>query len=791
MQQTMSHVSKMVHDRVSPSNPQTMSIDCGGNISTMAQNRDATQVVVGGRSVFKIYSVYEDGFEEKFNLRGGRPVNLNYCALDIAWNHTDENILATGATNGAVVIWDLNMKTRCKQEHVFTQHKRTVNRVCFHDVEHRTLLSASQDGQMNLFDLRKREVAANFSVGSTSVRDINFCPHNYFNFASADEAGTVMIWDMRKPNICEKKLTAHNGPVFTINWHPEDKNWLATAGRDRLIKVWDLSRNKVLHTVYSIASLSRIKWRPQRKYHIASCSLLIDFNINIWDIRRPYVPFATFDMHKDATTSMMFKNKDPHVMLSASKDSYLYQHVFRDAKRPAEDLVPAGLGISVQGIVGHANSDRQGKLSTMEGGSSRSYFNKRSTDKNDQFVDVMAYMEVFNETGQELHSWVEMAQEYELTGKPVEELCTHNSSVARSHNMHHISQAWQALLVLYSASMPVCTDSKHPSQTRTFSVLSVTPAPSAQEKTDNDKGKAAKEPKTDTDVDERTCDGTSGNSDDEGDLQELSDIKLASIARGQVNPDWDILFGDGEPGAEDFFMGPATVKKKDWSLPHEAFFPRHEIHDRETPFESLTDSNHFYDSTVDYEPPSNLPTSKTVETTQLTRLSVDTSLLSCPDWGYTDSIVSLLKDLAAEGDVQTPVTMLIVMKDQIRAHIDTDLQEDWFMSYLELLGRFKLWSIANHVIKLSNLPGIFMLNQQSTTIHVNCNMCNRLLTRSGWLCDRCKMITNVCSICCQPVKGMFLWCQGCSHGGHMQHIKDWLLQSNECPKGCGHICEYT
>ncbi|KAH3698714.1 hypothetical protein DPMN_086261 [Dreissena polymorpha] len=282
-----------------------------------------------------------------------------------------------------------------------------------------------------------------------------------------------------------------------------------------------------------------------------------------------------------------------------------------------------------------------------------------------------------------------------------------------------------------------------------------------------------------------------GNSDDEGDLQELSDIKLASIARGQVNPDWDILFGDGEPGAEDFFMGPATVKKKDWSLPHEAFFPRHEIHDRETPFESLTDSNHFYDSTVDYEPPSNLPTSKTVETTQLTRLSVDTSLLSCPDWGYTDSIVSLLKDLAAEGDVQTPVTMLIVMKDQIRAHIDTDLQEDWFMSYLELLGRFKLWSIANHVIKLSNLPGIFMLNQQSTTIHVNCNMCNRLLTRSGWLCDRCKMITNVCSICCQPVKGIFLWCQGCSHGGHMQHIKDWLLQSNECPKGCGHICEYT
>lgn len=49
-------------------------------------------------------------------------------------------------------------------------------------------------------------------------------------------------------------------------------------------------------------------------------------------------------------------------MLSGSKDSLLYQHVFRDAKRPGEELVPAGVDISVHGIVGHANSDKQGKV---------------------------------------------------------------------------------------------------------------------------------------------------------------------------------------------------------------------------------------------------------------------------------------------------------------------------------------------------------------------------------------------------------------------------------------------
>ena len=42
---------------------------------------------------------------------------------------------------------------------------------------------------------------------------------------------------MRKGDKSEKLFTAHNEPVFAVDWHPEDKNWLATAGRDKMIKV--------------------------------------------------------------------------------------------------------------------------------------------------------------------------------------------------------------------------------------------------------------------------------------------------------------------------------------------------------------------------------------------------------------------------------------------------------------------------------------------------------------------------------------------------------------------------
>lgn len=73
-----------------------------------------------------------------------------------------DNVLATAATNGAVVVWNLNKPTRSKQEHVFNDHRRTVNKVSFHPTEAFWLISGSQDGTMKCFDLRIKESTRNF-----------------------------------------------------------------------------------------------------------------------------------------------------------------------------------------------------------------------------------------------------------------------------------------------------------------------------------------------------------------------------------------------------------------------------------------------------------------------------------------------------------------------------------------------------------------------------------------------------------------------------------------------------
>ena len=33
-----------------------------------------------------------------------------------------------------------------------------------------------------------------------------------------------------------------------------------------------------------------------------------------------------------------------------------------------------------------------------------------------------------------------------------------------------------------------------------------------------------------------------------------------------------------------------------------------------------------------------------------------------------------------------------------------------------------------------------------------------------------------------------IWCQVCSHSGHVREITEWFKKNKECPAGCGHKC---
>ncbi len=48
------------------------------------------------------------------------------------------------------------------------------------------------------------------------------------------------------------------------------RNYIATGGRDKSIKIWRIADKPVLDiTIHTLGPVNNIKWRPERRAHIA------------------------------------------------------------------------------------------------------------------------------------------------------------------------------------------------------------------------------------------------------------------------------------------------------------------------------------------------------------------------------------------------------------------------------------------------------------------------------------------------------------------------------------------
>eukprot|EP00761_Pharyngomonas_kirbyi_P002435 gb/GECH01002439.1/.p1 GENE.gb/GECH01002439.1/~~gb/GECH01002439.1/.p1 ORF type:complete len:937 (+),score=186.74 gb/GECH01002439.1/:1-2811(+) len=314
----------------------TQCMDLGGPLKALSTSPCQTMVAAGGREVFKVIKIKDKGenglkLQEKFNLRAR---NLTRSVGDVKW-HPSKDYVATAATNGAVVLWNLLNKGQ-KQERVFEGHSRTVNRVCWQSKHTDILASASQDGKIILWDTKTASTSVTIDAKLGAVRDVQFNPFYPDYFVSGFETGQVRLWDIRKPNKPLRSIQAHNELVLSIAWHPTVQNVFASGSRDKTIKVWNLRSNQCEHTIETITSLSHVLWSPQHRNHIASSSNTVDTNVHIWDCDRPFIPYRTMSGHNDVVTGIGFyqNNANDLYVLACSKDSKLYLHPVKDSYEP-------------------------------------------------------------------------------------------------------------------------------------------------------------------------------------------------------------------------------------------------------------------------------------------------------------------------------------------------------------------------------------------------------------------------------------------------------------------------
>ncbi|KAI8377284.1 WD40-repeat-containing domain protein [Blakeslea trispora] len=677
-----------------------------GAINALSASPDGNAVVVAGREILKIYTVQTKSVNETLNLRAGSHFSLNYSSNDVKWgNNATKHKVATAATNGAIIIWDLNRIGK-KAERVITEHSRAVNRICFQSDNGNILLSASQDGTMKCWDFRDPKSGAKyrFEGKSESVRDVQFNPVNTFEFAAAFETGTIQKWDMRNAKaLYDRKVSAHNGPCLTVDWHPSGR-LVASGGRDKTIKVWDLSSDnrRPIYTIRTMASVSRIQWRPGFESEIASCALSTDSRVHIWDIRRPHLAKYTFDVHDTAPTGFLWLNPDE--LLSVSKDKWFIRQNIKGSYRPLDLLKRNGMGWNVQGDIAFTidKSSREqfvdeNFVSKPISEASRNW--KRLGIKNNSDEEVIQYIPpqscgIVHMPLFDFEAFSIFAENYIVSGDDIPLACHINRELAWKMGRYRTAQTWKIIGMLYEPD----------------------------------------------------------KSEPESFLHETMYDNPDTIEETFIKQDEK---GEDEEGED-------------------------EIDEEDENFSEILDNA----SQASREELDSINTSSTS-----VQLSNSSSFDLRVPWNHESVIMDLLQYYTEQGDIQMCVTLYLVLEKHIE--IDSERVEDWFATYIDLLHRFKLWTTATAIMKACNVQTIRERNENATTVNIACNTCFKLVngTANGaWACDKCHRLLNSCTICHQTVRGLYVWCQGCNHGGHLTHMREWFATESLCATGCGHAC---
>jgi WD40 repeat protein len=126
----------------------------------------------------------------------------NFTVTDVVWNARDDGKLAASATNGAIAVFNVDITSggdkagRGQQEWDSSdQTSRSVNKLCWHNIDKNILAAACQEGCVKLFDVRlkKGSCQATFSPRADAARDVQFDPYHPNYFASVFENGRYEV----------------------------------------------------------------------------------------------------------------------------------------------------------------------------------------------------------------------------------------------------------------------------------------------------------------------------------------------------------------------------------------------------------------------------------------------------------------------------------------------------------------------------------------------------------------------------------------------------------------------
>ena len=759
-----------------------------------------------------------------------------------------QSSLLAASTSGQICLYSLSSPSALRRPvRLFEQHTRTVNRVAWHSQHSDVFYSASQDGSVLWWDVRVNGCVGGWDAEAGAARDVQMDkgPAGALLLAAAYEDGSVAVRDTRggsggggagwKGQLLS--ISAHQGYTLTLDWHPTDSGLLATGGKDRNVCVWDIGRasgaseqhstaaaapsaSTPLHTIATSSSVHRLAWRPHRPHQLASsASSSVDFDVQLWNVATPHIPLAVASHHRTAVAGIAFKESGDE-LLSCTRGGWVSQLSLADCYQPYEQLSTVAVDWSVRDELAGVEDAMQRDRSLLDARDAPAVsplqFQWRDQQADGEGTDTsrpgLLHVSQLSSlvgagSGRGLQgsrpSDVEVlqhcARHYRLHGDSVHRLCAHNASVALSVGRAQLAHVWDVLALLYGQqgrdreaasdgsgrAVTVATEAVHSSGASTSSPSKSLPGSRAASRssirTATPLMAAAATPATP--LAERAITASF-----------LAYLPAASVSSSAHHP---VLQASAERSTGQLTRHsilldtlPVVHTSHVHRSRHSALHSRPATDTPPNPARPPDPSrvSSMLDSTL---PSPRQASSPPAHTRVCSKLELSSHLSAL--------LLSLLDQLIDSGDAQTCCSVVAVLSHEqpvtsstarLLSALPVARLRVFFFAYIDALHRLRLFSEATAVHALTPPHLLSPSNAHNTSVGLQCGECRRGCEASdeGCYCAHCGSGMSVCAVCELLVRGLYVWCQGCGHGGHAEHMEEWFGSSRVCPTGCMHRC---
>ncbi|XP_077412257.1 pre-mRNA 3' end processing protein WDR33 isoform X2 [Vanacampus margaritifer] len=223
--------------------------------------------------------------------------------------------LVTGASSGEFTLWNgltFNFET------ILQAHDSPVRAMTWSHND-MWMLTADHGGYVKYWQSNMNNVKM-FQAHKEAVREASFSPTDS-KFATCSDDGTVRIWDFQRCHE-ERILRGHGADVKCVDWHPT-KGLVVSGSKDsqQPIKFWDPKTGQSLATLHAHKNtVMEVKWNTNGNWLLTASR---DHLCKLFDIRNLKEELQVFRGHKKEATAVAWHPIHEGLFASGGSDGSL------------------------------------------------------------------------------------------------------------------------------------------------------------------------------------------------------------------------------------------------------------------------------------------------------------------------------------------------------------------------------------------------------------------------------------------------------------------------------------